>query len=123
MMRLELAVFLALSFAIAAFQVALILGAPWGHLTLGGQVAGALPAAGRAFAVASLVVLALMAWAVAERAGAVRRILPRVAIWLVVGYLVLGVILHLMTPSPAERALWLPVIGVQLACALRIARG
>lgn len=27
-----------------------------------------------------------------------------------------------MTPSPAERALWLPVILVMLACALVVAR-
>ena len=122
-MRLMAAVFLALTAMVLAFQVALIAGVPWGHLTQGGQYAGALPLAGRVFAGVSIGVLALMGWIVAARAGLAAPEFPRWTIWVVVACLVVSVGLHLLTPSAAERALWLPVVGVKLACALRVARG
>lgn len=123
MTRLMAAVFLALTAGIVLFQLALILGAPWGHLTQGGQYQGALPLAGRAFAGVSILVLALMAWIVAGRGGMVDEVFPRWSIWVVIAYLVVAVLLHLLTPSAAERITWLPVIGVQLACAIWVARG
>ena len=41
--------------AVVLFQVALVLGAPWGEYTQGGGTAGSLPVAGRVTAVVSMV--------------------------------------------------------------------
>ena len=52
---------------IAGFQVALVLGAPWGAYTQGGQTEGALDASGRVFAAVSCAILLVMAAAILAR--------------------------------------------------------
>ena len=52
---------------IAAFQVALVLGAPWGAYTQGGETAGALATSGRVFAAVSCALLLVMAAAILAR--------------------------------------------------------
>ena len=52
---------------IAAFQVALVLGAPWGVYAQGGQTEGALDTSGRVFAAVSCAILLVMAAAVLAR--------------------------------------------------------
>ena len=46
----------------------------------------------------------------------------RRGIWLVVGWLALGVVLNAVTPSAAERTLWLPVPLAMAAAAFIVAR-
>lgn len=107
---------------VAAFQIALILGAPWGEWTQGGAVTGALPVGGRVFAAVSVVVLAVLALGLLGRVGwgpwRGRRRLSSVVSWVAVGYGVLAVLLNAATPSGAERAVWLPVSVVLLAAEL-----
>jgi len=109
---------------VCAFQLALIFGAPWGELTLGGKWRGALPPRVRALPAASLGLLLAIAAVILARAGVVRLSvgisIPLLA-WLVVGYCLLGVIVNAATPSPRERALWLPVLLCMLTLSAVVA--
>jgi len=109
---------------VIAFQVALVGGAPWGELTQGGGVSGALAAPARVVAAVSALLLLAMAFVVRARAGLLTA--PRACrlarfVWLVVAYCALGVVANAATPSAAERRLWLPVVLVMLICSLRVA--
>ena len=54
---------------VAAFQAALVFGAPWGEYTQGGGTSGALTSSGRLFAAVSCVLSIVMAGAILARAG------------------------------------------------------
>ena len=113
----------ALICAVIAFQLAVALGAPLGRLTQGGGVDGTLPMSGRLVAVASAVLLAIMALGLLARAGigplraAPRRLVTAIA-WFTAIYAGLGVLLNLASPSPAERWTWAPVTALILVCAV-----
>jgi len=105
--------FVLLTLGTALFQCALVFGAPWGELTLGGRTPGVLPTRLRAVALLSLLLLLAFAAIVAARAALVLPGLQsdsRWLIWGVVGYCGLGVVANAMTPSRRERRLWLPVV-------------
>ena len=117
--------FLALVAVVVAFQLALAAGAPWGALAMGGAFPGRLPPAMRAAAVVQALLLALFGAVVAARAGLALprwRRASRRLVWVVVAYAIVGAVLNAITPSAAERALWLPVTLVLGACALAVAR-
>lgn len=109
---------------VVLFQLALVAGLPWGHLTLGGRYRGALPLQARMLPIVSTVLLVLFALIVQSKAG---NWLPswqgaaNVAVWGVVAYCVLGVIANLATPSRYERMLWVPVVLAMLVCSLLVA--
>ena len=65
---------------VALFQVALVLGAPWGEYTQGGSTAGSLPAGQRAVAAVSAVLLLVMA-------GALGNLIDRVRLGYVIDFL------------------------------------
>jgi hypothetical protein len=100
--------------ATAAFNVALILGAPWGDFTQGGRTSGSLDPTGRVFAGLSILILILMGLAILARAGdgplqsAPSKVVTVLA-WLTTGYATLAVLLNLISRSEAERNLWGPV--------------
>ena len=56
---------------IAAFQVALVFGAPWGAYTQGGGTEGALDTSGRVLAAVSCAILLVMAAAILARVARV----------------------------------------------------
>ncbi len=113
---------------VCAFHLAMIAGAPWGHLTMGGRWPGRLPMEGRISAGVSALLLIGLLGLVAARAGLVDPDGPLVALlhlpvwsfWLVPAWLALGVVLHILTPSKAERLLWLPVLIGLLGAALTV---
>jgi hypothetical protein len=117
-------VFIVLASSAAAFQLALIAGAPWGELTLGGKFPGRLPGRIRPLALLSTALLSSFALIVAARAGL---ILPdwqgraRPLSWGVVAYCALGVLANGFTPSRKERLLWLPVVAVMFVSSLLVA--
>ncbi len=102
---------------VALFQVALVLGAPWGEYTQGGSTAGSLPAGQRAVAAVSAVLLFVMAGALLARievgpmAALPRRVIAGLA-WFTVVYSVVGVVLNLATPSAKERMVWAPTTAL-----------
>ncbi len=102
---------------VALFQVALVLGAPWGEYTQGGSTAGSLPAGQRAVAAVSAVLLLVMAGALLARIGvgpmaALPRRVIAVLAWFTVVYSVVGVVLNLATPSAKERMVWAPTTAL-----------
>lgn len=117
-MRFAAWVFAALSVVVMLFHTAAILGAPVGDLTMGGRWPGALPPAARLLSGLSLGVMGLTATVVLARAGVIRRPLPGWAMRAVLGYLALAILMHVATPSAAERSMWLPVILMLTASAL-----
>ena len=101
------------------FQIALIAGAPWGHLTQGGANRGSLPTRAKVAAVLSSVVLVLMAGGILSSAGLWPN-WPRWASWLALAMTAVSLIFNLITPSAAERRLWGPVTAVMFLSALGV---
>jgi cytochrome bd-type quinol oxidase subunit 2 len=104
----------AVMLGIAAFQVALVLGAPWGAYTQGGETEGALDTPGRVLAAVSCVILLVMAAAILARVGegplesAPGRLVTALA-WFTTVYSALAVVLNLVTQSSSERAVFAPI--------------
>jgi hypothetical protein len=109
---------------VAAFQAALVFGAPWGEYTQGGGTSGALAGSGRVVAAASCVLLIIMAGAILARAGEgpLRRLPAQVVTvlsWVALVYTAVGIVLNSITKSTAERAVWAPVsIGLLILVAI-----
>jgi hypothetical protein len=99
--------------SIAAFQVALVLGAPWGAYTQGGRTGGALDASGRVVAAMSCAVLLVMAAAILARVRegplerAPRRLVTTLS-WFTTIYAAVAVVINLATQSSSERAVFAP---------------
>ena len=110
MMKIGAWVCLAGAAVTVAFHAAVMLGAPWGHLTMGGRWSGTLPLPARGLSAVSAALILLMASVVAARAGLSAWKFPAWSMYAVVGFLVLSIAMHVATPSAAERQLWLPVI-------------
>jgi hypothetical protein len=123
--RLAARLFVFLASVVAAFQVALVFGAPWGRFTWGGRFPDVLPTGMRAVAALSVALLAGSACLIASRAGMLRRgatRVMRIGVWGVVGYCGLMVLANAATPSPGERILWLPVAVLMLVTSVVVAR-
>lgn len=94
------------------FQVALVFGAPWGELTLGGKYRGKLPYIARVIAVISSLILAGCAVIVLARANIAFGFMRSSSdwlVWCVVAYMAIAVVMNFATPSSRERKVWLPV--------------
>ena len=104
---------------IIGFQIALIAGAPLGHLTQGGQHSGALPQSGRMIAAVSILLLAAMALAILSVAGFWPG-WPTWTGWLACAVSALAMLLNSITPSMAERRLWSPITTVMFGLALAV---
>ena len=97
--------------AVALFQAALTLGAPWGDMAYGGQAAiddGVLPARYRAMSAGAALILVFAAWIVVARAGAgpsgpLGEGFLKWATWVIVGFLVLNTMANLASRSSTER--------------------
>lgn len=116
--------FTALVAVVCAFQLALVLGAPWGEFAMGGASPGAYPMAMRVAAGVQIIVLGAVALIILCRAGlALARLRPiaRWACWGVVVLLGASVVLNLITPSSLERLIWAPVAIALFLSALRVA--
>ena len=104
--------FCALVLQVAAFQLALLADALWGRLTMRGTYPGRLPPPMRGAVVGSALVLLLSGLVVAARAGLALprwQAASRGLVWGIVTLVAVAVVLNAITPSPWERALWLPV--------------
>ena len=101
------------------FHIALILGAPWGHLTQGRTKKGPLPRSGRYSAVISVIVLGLMAAAILSAVGRWPG-WPAWTGWLTVAMSGLTMLLNGISPSEAEKRLWLPVTVLMFVLALGV---
>ena len=98
---------------IAAFQVALVFGAPWGAYTQGGETEGALDTSGRVLAAVSCTILLVMAAAILARVheGPLKNVPGRLVTalsWFTTIYAAFAVVLNLATQSSSERAIFAP---------------
>lgn len=110
-------IFAAFCLGVLVFQLCLIGGAPWGHLTQGGSHPGKLPASRRVAAAASACLMLAMAAAILSAAGGWPH-WPRWTGWGTLGLMVLSAGMNLATPSRAERLLWGPVTLAMLGLTL-----
>lgn len=110
--------------ALAVFQGALALGAPWGRFAWGGQHDGVLPARLRAGSAVSIVLYGVFAVLILDRAAVVDLVpdaVSRVGAWVLVAYLGLGVVMNAVSRSRAERLTMTPVALVLAVCTLVVA--
>ena len=110
---------------LAAFQLALVLGAPWGHLAWGGQDR-VLPAHKRIGSVISILIYAFMAVVAWDRVGAISifpDLFSQVAMWVIFAYSVLGILMNAISRSKPERYTMVPVAIVLSVLSFLIAMG
>ena len=99
---------------VAAFQLALVLGAPWGEYSQGGGTTGSLDSSGRLVAALSCALLLLMAAAILARVregpleDAPGRLVAALA-WFTTIYAAVAVVLNLATQSSSERNVFAPI--------------
>ncbi|MEM8850668.1 MAG: hypothetical protein AAGE03_11630 [Pseudomonadota bacterium] len=98
---------------------ALILGAPWGKITQGGQVEGPLPRLGRIVAAVSIAILVGLALAILSADGHWPRWPPWTG-WAAVTINAVMMVLNWITPSTAERKLWGPITTMMLVLAVAV---
>jgi hypothetical protein len=110
---------------LAVFQGLLVAGAPLGRFAWGGQN-DVLPANLRIGSAVSIALYAGFAVLILQAAGVVS-VLPDgfvdVAIWVLTGYLLLGIVMNAISRSRPERLLMTPVVAVLAAGCLLIALG
>jgi hypothetical protein len=117
-------IFCALLAALCVFQFALALGAPLGRFAWGGGHER-LPMGFRIGSLVSIGIYMLLGALALERAGVVR-VLPDPAIanigmWVIVGYLGLGIAMNAISRSKPERYTMTPLVLVLCGLALVIA--
>ncbi|MDR6715572.1 hypothetical protein [Paenibacillus sp. 2003] len=117
-------VFTVLILIVILFQVALAVGVPWGEYAMGGKFPGKYPVSMRYACIVQIAILAFMGIVVLSKAGWLWpqwSVFAETAIWFIVGYLVLGTILNLITRSVWERRIWAPVTLLMLITSVIIA--
>ena len=116
--------FCAVLAGLAVFQVLLIAGAPLGHFAWGGQNR-VLPARLRWGSVVSILLYAAFAVVALERAKLIDLIpsdgFIAVLMWVIAGYLLLGVLMNILSRSKPERYTMTPVALVLAGLALVLA--
>ena len=119
-------VFAVLTAGVVVFQFALAFGAPWGGYAMGGAHPGVFPPALRVAAVVQGVILAATAVVVLSRSGLILDRWARVStwlIWLVAALGTVSLVLNVITPDVAERAIWAPVAALLLVCSVTVGVG
>ena len=111
--------------ALGLFQLSLAAGAPLGRLAWGGGHR-VLPRALRIGSLVSILIYALLALIVLDRAGLVLWLPPGFAVvlaWVVAGYFGLGIGLNLASRSPPERAVMSPIAAILCGLTVIVALG
>lgn len=111
---------------LSVFQLALAAGAPWGRLAWGGG-RERLPAALRIGSLVSILIYAVFATIVLERAGLIA-VLPspeiaRVGAWIIASYMALGIVMNAISRSRPERFVMTPVAILLFGSAALVALG
>ncbi|MCR2809396.1 MULTISPECIES: hypothetical protein [unclassified Microbacterium] len=111
--------------ALAGFQAALVLGAPWGRFAWGGQhrVLPTRLRVGSAISIIVYAVIVLLAWTKVGVVPAIPAIIGDVGMWIVFGYFCLGIVMNAISRSTSERNVMVPVTIVLTVLSLLIALG
>lgn len=101
------------------FQIALICGAPLGHFAWGGQDK-VLPTKKRIGSVASIVIYLIMTAFVLSKAQVLSIVtndaVLDAGLWIIFGYLVLGIVMNALSHSKPERFVMTPVAAILAVC-------
>ncbi len=91
---------------------------------MGGKYPGKLPIGMRIVSTFSIIILSLLAIIVLAKADLLFyefKTISSIAIWFVVGFLAIGFVMNLMTPSKIERNIWVPTTAVLLIKSIIVA--
>lgn len=111
---------------VVVIQFALALGAPWGHLAMGGYFPGKLPLKMRIRALIQAMLLLLLSTVVLVKARIILQDFyesSTIGIWIVVGTSCVSLVMNLITKSKWERILWAPVALIIVASSLVVTLG
>ena len=117
-------IFALLIFVVVLFQLALMLGAPWGNVAMGGRFPGKFPQVMRIASLIQGLVLGVIGFIVLIRGQVLNSNLyeiTEIAIWVVVALMGLSLVMNLVTPSRWERIIWAPVVVVLFTCSVVVA--
>jgi hypothetical protein len=118
--------FVVLLAGLAVFQLLLVAGLPLGRFAWGGQH-NILPPRLRVGSVISVLIYVVFAFVALERGGMTNAItaplVEFIAMWVIAGYLVLGVLMNLASKSPQEKRVMVPVALGLAILAILIAVG
>jgi hypothetical protein len=106
------------------FQFALAFGASWGEYSMGGRYPGKFPTAMRILSLFQILILILIGAIVLTKADLIlheRYPVSETAIWFVVAFTAISIIINTITPSKKERKIWAPVTVLLFATALIVA--
>jgi len=110
---------------LAVFQVALVLGAPIGRFAWGGKH-DVLPSRLRVGSVISIVLYAVFALVLLDRAGLVDVMsddVSKVGAWVLAGYFLIGIGMNAISRSKPERFTMAPVSAVLCIASVIVALG
>jgi hypothetical protein len=106
---------------IILFHLGLVLGRPWGRITMGGQHLGKLPKNMRLVAFAAIFLLIFFLFNVLSQSCLMFtewQFLTSKTIWIVVVFNFMTLIGNLITKSKWERIIWAPVAAVMFSCVI-----
>jgi hypothetical protein len=120
-------ILVAVQIIVSLFQLALVLGAPMGEYTLGGQTQGKLSAKLRIVSAISLLLNLAIAGHYLAQTGTIQTLLPsdlnQIANWALVAFTASGLVMNSISRSKKERNMWVPVLLLSLTCAVIVAIG
>lgn len=120
-------ILVAVQIIISLFQLALVLGAPMGEYTLGGQTKGKLSIKLRIVSAISLLLNLAIAGHYLAQTGTFQTLLPsdlnQIANWGLVVFTAIGLVMNSISRSKKERKMWVPVLLLSLTCAVIVAIG
>lgn len=106
------------------FQFILSLGVPWGDYAMGGKFPGKWPPIMRIISIFQILVLLFAVIVVLATVGFIfqeYQYIAKKAIWFVVVFHFVSLVLNIITPSKKERMLWAPICALLFACSVIIA--
>jgi hypothetical protein len=111
--------------ALAVFQIALIAGAPLGHLAWGGKHR-VLPRRLRIGSAVSVLLYAVFAWIISAGVARATDVGDYIydtppGVWVLTAYFGLGIVVNAISRSVPERVVMTPVVAILFACCLVIA--
>ena len=120
-------ILVAVQIIVSLFQLALVLGAPMGEYTLGGQTHGKLSIKLRIVSAISLLLNLAIAGHYLAQTGTIQTLLPsdlnQIANWGLVVFTASGLVMNSISRSKKERKMWVPVLLLSLTCAVIVALG